>query len=51
MIRVDAVKGFDDVRPEIERRIRAQEGQKAVQDLVKKASAQFDPEYFGTAAK
>jgi len=51
VIRVDAVKGLDDVRPDIERRVRAQEGQKAVQDLVKKANAQFDPEYFGAAAK
>ncbi len=44
-----SVKSFDDVKAEIEKKIRPQEAQKALDDLQNKAHAVMDPTYFGTA--
>ncbi len=42
-------KSFDEVKPELERRMRPELTQKAVEELVKKANAVMDPEFFMTA--
>lgn len=51
IIKVEAKKGFDDVRAEVERRYRGEEAQKALAEMEKKASPTLDPEFFGLAAK
>jgi peptidyl-prolyl cis-trans isomerase C len=44
-------KSFDEAKPELERRMRPELTQKAVEELVKKANPVLDPEFFPTAAK
>jgi hypothetical protein len=42
-------KNFEEARPELERKMRAELAQKALEDLQKNGSAVFDPEFFGLA--
>jgi peptidyl-prolyl cis-trans isomerase C len=42
-------KTFEEVKPDLERRMRPQITQKAVEDLVKAANPVLDPDFFGTA--
>ena len=42
-------KSFDEVRPELERRMRPEQAQKALEELQKKTPAVLDPEFFGIA--
>jgi parvulin-like peptidyl-prolyl isomerase len=51
IIKVEAKKGFDDVKSEVERRYRGEEAQKALAEMEKKANPILDPEFFGLAAK
>jgi len=44
-------KSFEEAKPELEQRMRPQQAQKAIEDLVKKATVILDPVYFGLAAK
>jgi len=50
IIKVEAIKSFDDVRPEIERRVRAEQAQKSLEEMEKKASVTLDPEFFAAPA-
>ncbi|MBV9745003.1 MAG: peptidyl-prolyl cis-trans isomerase, partial [Acidobacteriia bacterium] len=50
IIKVEARKTFEDSKPEIERRVRQEEGQKILDEMQKKANATLDPEFFGTSA-
>ncbi|MBV8731025.1 MAG: peptidylprolyl isomerase [Acidobacteriia bacterium] len=49
IIKVEARKTFEDSKPEIERRVRQEEGQKILDEMQKKANATLDPEFFGTS--
>jgi peptidyl-prolyl cis-trans isomerase C len=51
LIRVEAheTKSFDEMKPEIEKRIRPDMAQKALDELQKQSGVQMDPEFFGTA--
>ena len=53
LIRVEAKesKSFEDVRPELERRMRPEQAQKTLEELQKKTPAVLDPEFFGLAKK
>jgi len=42
-------KTFEEVRPEIERRMAPEQSKKALDELVKKTNAVYDPEFFNTA--
>jgi peptidyl-prolyl cis-trans isomerase C len=42
-------KSFDEMKPEIEKRIRPEAAQKALETLEKQSGVQLDPEFFGTA--
>ena len=42
-------RSFEEVKPEIERRLRPEMTQKAIEDLVKKANTTLDPDFFGPA--
>jgi peptidyl-prolyl cis-trans isomerase C len=42
-------KKFEEARPELERRMRLEVAQKAVEELQKNGSPVFDPEFFGLA--
>jgi len=44
-------KSFEEVRPELERRMRPEQAQKAMEELQKKTPAVLDPEFFGVATK
>ena len=44
-------KSFEDVRPELERRMRPEQAQKTLQELQKKSPAVLDPDFFGLAKK
>ncbi len=46
IIRVEAVKSFDDSKAEIERRVVAAMGQKALDDMQKNAAVVYDTEFF-----
>jgi peptidyl-prolyl cis-trans isomerase C len=50
IIKVEARKSFEDFKPEIERQVRAQEAQKMLEEMQKKANATLDPEFFGIAS-
>jgi peptidyl-prolyl cis-trans isomerase C len=52
IIKVEAheTKTFDEVKPEIEKKMRPEAAQKAMKDLETKANAQFDPEMFPAPA-
>jgi parvulin-like peptidyl-prolyl isomerase len=51
VIKVEAKesKSFEDVRPELERRMRPEQAQKTLEELQKKSQAVLDPDFFGTA--
>jgi parvulin-like peptidyl-prolyl isomerase len=51
VIKVEAKesKSFEEVRPELERRMRPEQAQKVVEDLRKKTAAVLDPDFFGMA--
>jgi parvulin-like peptidyl-prolyl isomerase len=51
VIKVEAKesKSFEEVRPELERRMRPEQAQKVVEDLQKKTPAVLDPDFFGIA--
>lgn len=53
LIKVEAhnFKSFEEVRPDLERRLRPELAQKALEDLQKKSNVVLDPEFFGTAKK
>ncbi|HJT89920.1 MAG TPA: peptidylprolyl isomerase [Bryobacteraceae bacterium] len=51
LIKVEAVRSFDEIKPEVERRAKAQQVQNSLKELVKKSNAVYDPEFFGMAAK
>jgi len=51
VIKVEAKesKSFEDVRPELERRMRPEQAQKALEELQKKTPVVLDPDFFGLA--
>jgi peptidyl-prolyl cis-trans isomerase C len=51
IIKVDKreTKTFDEVRPEIERRMAPDQSKKMLEEMVKKVNPVFDPEFFNTA--
>jgi len=49
IIKVEAKKGFDDGKTEIERKMRTERAQKMLDDMQKNSSVTFDPEFFGIA--
>jgi peptidyl-prolyl cis-trans isomerase C len=51
IIRVEARKGYEDSKVEIDRRVRSDMGQKMMDDLEKKANPTFDSDFFGPAPK
>jgi parvulin-like peptidyl-prolyl isomerase len=53
VIKVEAKesKSFEEVRPEVERRIRPEQAQKTLEDLQKKTPVVLDPDFFGLAKK
>jgi parvulin-like peptidyl-prolyl isomerase len=53
VIKVEAKesKSFEDVRPELEKRMRPEQAQKAVEELQKKSQVVLDPDFFGLAKK
>jgi parvulin-like peptidyl-prolyl isomerase len=46
IIKVEAVKTYADVRPDVEKKMRPEMAQKALTDMEKKAGVVLDPEYF-----
>jgi parvulin-like peptidyl-prolyl isomerase len=53
VIKVEAKesKSFEDVRPELERRMRPEQAQKTLEELQKKIPVVLDPDFFGLAKK
>jgi parvulin-like peptidyl-prolyl isomerase len=53
LIKVEAKesKTFEEVRPELERRMRPEQAQKAAEELQKKTEVVLDPDFFGLAKK
>jgi parvulin-like peptidyl-prolyl isomerase len=53
LIKVEAKesKSFEDLRPELERRMRPEQAQKIVEELQKKSLVVLDPEFFGIEKK
>lgn len=51
LIKVESVQGFAETRPEIERRVTAEQAQKQIEELQKKTPAVLDPEFFGLQQK
>ena len=53
VIKVEAKesKSFEDVRPELERRMRPEQAQKTLEELQKKSQVVLDPDFFGLAKK
>lgn len=51
IIKVEARKTYEDSKPEVERRLRSELAQKALEDLQKKADSTLDPDFFGPATK
>ena len=53
VIRVEAKesKSFEDVRPELERRMRPEQAQRAVEELQKQTKVVLDPDFFSLATK
>jgi parvulin-like peptidyl-prolyl isomerase len=51
IIKVEAKesKSFEEVRPELERRMRPEQAQKVVEELSKKTPVVLDPDFFGLA--
>jgi len=53
LIKVEATesKSFEEVRPELERRMRPEQAQKTLEELQKKSQVVLDPDFFGLAKK
>lgn len=51
IIKVEAHKGYEDSKLDVDRRMRGEMGQKLMDDLEKKANPTFDPDFFGPAPK
>lgn len=51
IIKVEARKSFEDVKADVEKKMRAESAQKSLADLEKKEGVTLDPEFFGTVAK
>jgi peptidyl-prolyl cis-trans isomerase C len=53
LIKVEAKesKSFEEVRPELERRMRPEQAQKTLEELQKKSQVVLDPDFFGLAKK
>ena len=53
VIKVEAreSKSFEEVRPELERRMRPEQAQKTLEELQKKSQVVLDPDFFGLAKK
>jgi peptidyl-prolyl cis-trans isomerase C len=49
VIQVQAKKSFDEAKPEVERKMKADLAQKALEDMEKKTSVMLDPAFFGPA--
>jgi peptidyl-prolyl cis-trans isomerase C len=49
LIKGEGHKPFEEMKPEIEKRMRPEAAQKALDQLQKQAGVQLDPEFFGTA--
>jgi peptidyl-prolyl cis-trans isomerase C len=49
IIKVEAVKSFDDVKADVEKRMRPELAQKALEDLQKKSVVVYDTEFFNMA--
>jgi parvulin-like peptidyl-prolyl isomerase len=47
IIKVEAKKGFEESKPDIERKMRTEQAQKQLEELEKKSNVVLDPEYFG----
>ena len=50
IIKVEAKKGFEESKTDIERKMRTEQAQKQLEELEKKSNVVLDPEYFGTGA-
>ena len=50
IIKVEAKKGFEESKPDIERKMRTEQAQKQLEELEKKSNVVLDPEYFGAGA-
>ncbi len=50
IIKVDGVKSFDELRPEIEKKLRPEMAQKEMEDLQKKTGVELDPVFFAPPA-
>jgi peptidyl-prolyl cis-trans isomerase C len=50
IIKVEAVKSYDELRPEIEKKLRPEMAQKAMDDLQKKSGVELDPVFFAPPA-
>jgi peptidyl-prolyl cis-trans isomerase C len=46
VIKLESVKAYDELRPDVERKLRPEIAQKALTDMEKKAGVKLDPEYF-----
>jgi hypothetical protein len=42
-------KSFEEAKPELEKRLRPEAAQKALEEIQKKSAVTLDPEFFGTA--
>lgn len=51
IVKVEAVKSFDDVKADLEKRVQAELGQKAIADLQKNSVVVYDTEFFNLAKK
>ncbi len=50
VIQVEARKAFDDAKPEVEKKVKADLAQKALEDMEKKGTVVLDPSFFGPPA-
>jgi peptidyl-prolyl cis-trans isomerase C len=46
LIKLESAKSYDELRPEVERKMRPEIAQKALADMQKKAGVKLDPDYF-----
>ena len=51
LIKVEATKSFDDVRADVETKLKPQQSQKVIDELEKKTPVVLDPEFFGLEKK
>jgi len=50
IIKVEAVKSYDELKPEIEKKVRPEMAAKELEDLQKKSAVELDPVFFAPAA-